>query len=125
MIQRGRVFYVLSEADIVNPKNHYEWEQIEKVEFFPGCTRQAIHTETMTVARIHLAQGAVVPEHRHLNEQVSVVERGRLRFRVDGRDLILEAGQALVLDPDSPHGVEALEACDVIDIFSPPREDWK
>jgi quercetin dioxygenase-like cupin family protein len=91
----------------------------------PRLARQLIHGERITVARIHLAQGAVVPEHRHANEQITTVERGRLRFRVAGREVVLEAGQTLALEPDVPHAVEALEDSVALDLFSPPREDWQ
>jgi quercetin dioxygenase-like cupin family protein len=40
--------------------------------------RQLIHTETMTLARVTLRQGAVVPVHEHHNEQISTVLEGRI-----------------------------------------------
>jgi quercetin dioxygenase-like cupin family protein len=103
----------------------YQWDRIEIEQLNPLCGRQAIHAENLTVARIHLDKGAVVPEHRHVNEQITMLQSGRLRFLVDGRDVVLEPGEALVLEPDVPHRVEALENSLAIDLFSPAREDWK
>ncbi len=103
----------------------HQWDKLALEEFFPQCTRQAIHASKMTVARIVLGKGAVLPEHRHANEQITMLERGKLRFRIDGRELILEAGQAVTLPPESVHGVEALEESLAIDVFSPAREDWQ
>ena len=36
-----------------------------------------------------------------------------------------EAGEAIVFEPDVPHGVKALEDSLVLDVFSPPRADWQ
>jgi quercetin dioxygenase-like cupin family protein len=86
--------------------------------------RQVLHTETMTIARLHLAAGAVVPRHQHENEQVVNVIEGRLRFVVDDEELELVAGETLALPANVPHGVEALADSILIDAFSPVREDW-
>jgi quercetin dioxygenase-like cupin family protein len=78
----------------------------------------------MTVARIHLLKGAVVPEHRHLSEQISFLEQGKLRFTLDGEVCVLEAGEMLEIPPNVPHSVEVIEESVVVDIFAPVREDW-
>ena len=86
--------------------------------------RQMLHTETMTVARIHLSAGAVVPSHQHVNEQVANVVSGRLRFVVAGDEVEVAAGESIALPAHVPHEVEALEDSLVIDVFSPVRDDW-
>ena len=90
----------------------------------PHLVRQVIHTGQMTVARLELKAGAVVPAHHHINEQVSMVLSGRLKFNVAGEDVVVGPGQVLELKPDVPHGVEVLEDATVIDLFTPPRQDW-
>ena len=86
--------------------------------------RQMLHTETMTVARITLAAGAVVPQHEHENEQVANVIEGRLRFVVGGDELELGGGDSVALPANVPHEVVALADSLVIDVCSPVREDW-
>jgi quercetin dioxygenase-like cupin family protein len=78
----------------------------------------------MTVAHLYLTKGAIVPRHSHPNEQVTVLERGRLRFEFDDGSRVIEAGQMLQIPGDLPHLVEALEDSLALDLFSPPREDW-
>jgi quercetin dioxygenase-like cupin family protein len=102
----------------------YHWNQVEKEQLSPLLARQVIHGERITVARIHLSKGVVVPEHSHENEQISVVERGRLRFHVAGQEVLAESGAVLRTPPHVPHSVEALEDSLATDIFSPVREDW-
>jgi len=90
----------------------------------PNITRRAIHTHNMTIARLELRKDAVVAEHHHVHEQVATVERGALKFTIEGRDLVLRAGESLAIPSNVPHGVVALEDTVVVDVFSPAREDW-
>jgi quercetin dioxygenase-like cupin family protein len=102
----------------------YAWDQIEKEQVNPKFTRQVIHAETMTVARLFLKKGCFVPEHSHHNEQISMVEEGSLEFVLAGETLIIKAGEILRIPPHVPHSAEAQEDSVVVDLFSPPREDW-
>ena len=103
----------------------YQWDEIQLEQMNPLCTRQVIHAETMTVARIGLKKGAVVPTHSHVNEQITLLQSGKLRFVIDGNEQVLVAGQAMTIPPNAPHMVETLEDSVAIDLFSPCREDWK
>jgi len=103
---------------------HYDWNKMPSEPMSPLVSRKAIHAEVLTVARVQLAQGAVLPPHSHVHEQVAVVERGAIRFNLDGQEVLVRAGQALAIPSGVPHGVEALEDSEVIDIFSPRRQDW-
>jgi quercetin dioxygenase-like cupin family protein len=102
----------------------HAWDQIPVEQMNPLVTRQVIHSENLTVARLQLKTGAVVPEHHHENEQISMVMEGRIRFTVAGVDTILTAGQILGIPPNLPHSVETLADCVAVDLFSPRREDW-
>jgi len=87
--------------------------------------RKVIHTGNMTIARIRLQKQALVPEHSHVHEQVSMVEKGALKFIIDGGEQIVRAGEALAIAPHVKHSVEALEDSQVTDVFSPSRDDWR
>jgi unsaturated pyranuronate lyase len=49
---------------------------------------------------------------------------GALEFDMAGESIALRAGDVLVIPPDVPHGVEALEESTATDLFTPAREDW-
>ncbi len=102
----------------------YDWSRIEKEELTPAVARQVIHTERLTVAKIFLKAGAIVAEHRHPNEQFTMLEQGRLAFTVEGRTQLLSPGQAVRTPPEARHTVKALEDSVALDIFAPRREDW-
>ena len=102
----------------------YEWDRVLKEQMSPTFARQVIHGDTMTVARVYLSKGCSVPEHSHHNEQISMLERGALKFVIGGVDKIIRAGDVLRIPPNVPHSAEALEDSVAVDLFSPRREDW-
>jgi quercetin dioxygenase-like cupin family protein len=103
----------------------YNWDSIDEEDLNPLISRRVIHTERMTICRIRLKKGAVVPMHSHENEQITVVESGTLRFIFDHGDQVVHAGETLAIPPHAPHRVEALEDSLAMDLFAPVREDWR
>ena len=58
------------------------WAEEPVEQLSPTIGRRMLHTETMTIAWITLAKGALVPRHEHPNEQIATVLEGRLRFLI-------------------------------------------
>jgi quercetin dioxygenase-like cupin family protein len=102
----------------------HRWADIPLEQMNPSFSRQVIHTDRMTIARVTLSQGSIVPRHQHENEQVTVLESGRLRFQFDDHTAILHGGEVLQIASNVPHLVEALEDSVAYDLFAPPRADW-
>jgi len=100
------------------------WHDIPEEQMNALVTRRVLHTGNLTIARIQLLKGAVVPWHHHVSEQITTLESGRLVFRFEGRDVNLEAGHILDIPANLPHAAEAMEDSVAIDVFSPRREDW-
>jgi quercetin dioxygenase-like cupin family protein len=100
------------------------WQDEPVEELTPLLGRQLLNTETMTIGRISLAAGAVVPSHHHVHEQVANVLEGRLRFVVGDEEQVVSAGESVFIPSEVPHSVEALDDSVVLDVFSPVREDW-
>jgi quercetin dioxygenase-like cupin family protein len=62
--------------------------------------------------------------HSHDNEQITYVLEGALKFHIQDREVVVRAGEVLVIPSQMPHSAEALEDTVDLDIFSPPRQDW-
>ena len=93
-------------------------------EVAPGIRRRTIAvTERMQQIIVELDQGAQLLEHHHPHEQITYLISGRLRFFIDGAARDVAPGETVALPGNMPHAVEALEASQAIDTFSPPRED--
>ena len=79
------------------------WREEPVEQLSPTIGRRMLHTDTMTVAWITLAKGAVVPRHEHPNEQIATVLEGRLRFLVgDGDEFVAAAGESVPLAAERP-----------------------
>ena len=92
-----------------------------------GETVQArrVEGDRITLAIVELAPNAVVPEHRHANEQLGMVISGQMHFTVDGETRDLGPGGTWRILGDRPHDVVAgPEGAVVIDVFTPIRSDW-
>lgn len=100
------------------------WDQLPWEEMNALLSRQMIYGEQAMLSRIHLRKGAVVPEHSHANEQIAYILHGALKFQIAGRELVLRAGEVLVIPGGVAHSAEALEDTLNLDIFAPPRQDW-
>ena len=103
---------------------HHTWSTIEQEQINESIARRYITGDRVTVARFELARGGVVPVHAHENEQVSIVLEGALRFRIDGSEIVVRAGEVMQIPGGVPHGVDVIENSVVIDVFSPVRQDW-
>ena len=95
------------------------------IDIAPGIKRCTIATgATMYQMRAELSAGSRLPEHKHPQEQIVHVIKGRMKLIVAGVPHELAAGDAFYLASNVPHGVETIEDTTVIDTFSPPRDDY-
>ena len=102
----------------------YHWDSMEREHVNPLFDRRLINGEAMTVARLDLKKGCFVPLHSHHNEQISLIETGRMKFTIEGQEILMGPGDVLHIPRNVPHSAEVLEDMTGIDLFSPPREDW-
>jgi quercetin dioxygenase-like cupin family protein len=102
----------------------FSWETVKREVLNDKLARKVISGEKMTMAQIFLAKDGVVPLHHHENEQISSVVTGAMRFEIEGKEIVLHAGDVLVIPPNIPHRVVALEDSQALDVFSPIRIDW-
>jgi quercetin dioxygenase-like cupin family protein len=102
----------------------FSWDNVKKEVLNDKLARKVISGEKITMAQIFLAKDAVVPLHQHENEQFSSVLKGALRFELEGKEMVLRAGEVLLIPSHVPHRVVALEDSMALDVFSPIRTDW-
>ncbi len=100
------------------------WKTVELEKLNPLLDRQIITGSNIMISRVLLKKGCHVPEHSHINEQVTYILEGALQFRIDGKDIVVRAGEVLCIPPNMPHAATALEDTVDLDVFNPPRQDW-
>ena len=104
---------------------HRSWETVPVEQLAEGTERRMVWGEQLMVCRLHFAPGVVTAVHSHPHEQITLVERGRVRFHVAGEARLASAGDILHFPPNVEHGATMLdEEVVLVDIFSPIREDF-
>lgn len=96
------------------------------VEMLPGLVRRTLaDSESMMLCEFTFDAGVEVPNHSHPHEQVGYVVSGQLRMTVDGQSHDLGPGDSYHAPSNVPHGALTLEPSVVVEVFSPPREDYR
>ncbi|HEU4560004.1 MAG TPA: cupin domain-containing protein [Longimicrobium sp.] len=90
-----------------------------------GVQRQILgHDSELMMVRARFEAGAVGARHHHPHRQVTLVESGRFKVEIGGDTRALQAGDSFFIPPNVEHGVVALEAGVLVDVFTPAREDF-
>ena len=101
------------------------WTTIPARQIADGIKRQMMWGDRVMVCRLRCAPRVVTAVHSHPHEQVTLVERGRVRFTVDGTEYVASTGDVLHFRSGCQHGATMLdEEVVLIDIFSPVRADF-
>jgi quercetin dioxygenase-like cupin family protein len=107
-----------------NEPKYIPWNTVELEDLNPLLQRQMIVGQDIMVARVLMKKGCIVPLHSHHNEQVTYILEGALKFWIDGKEIVVNAGEVLTIPPHMPHKAEALVETIDLDVFTPPRADW-
>jgi len=76
---------------------------------YSTATGGTVTGEAIEVGRYRMAKGTGADLHRHPNEQIIYVLRGRLRARVGEEERVVEPGDVVHVPPHVPHEIRALE----------------
>lgn len=91
---------------------------------FDGLKAKLIHTDTQTISFWEIEKDAVLPRHKHINEQISIVTKGVLKFTIGDETTLMEPGMVAVIPPNVEHEAIAITDVEVTDIFYPIRADF-
>lgn len=98
---------------------------LDAIQVWEGVVARRVQGQHLTLAVVELAPDAVVPEHRHPNEQCGLVIEGEVTFRIGDEERVLGPGGTWRILGDMPHSlVTGPAGAVVIDVFAPPRDDW-
>jgi quercetin dioxygenase-like cupin family protein len=104
----------------------YQYKDANPVEMLPGLTRRVLaSSDKMMLVEFTFEQGVEVPQHTHPHDQVGYVVSGRMRMIIGDQACECGPGDSYHAPPDVPHAGVALAPSIVVDVFSPPREDYR
>ena len=120
---------------MINAQNHDDMKtrsktfQIGKeLEWQPagdGVRRQIMgYDGNLMMVKVQFEKGAVGAPHTHCHSQSTYVASGRFEVTIGDGTAVLSAGDGYYIEPDVLHGCVCLEPGELIDTFSPMREDF-
>ena len=84
--------------------------------------------EKSMVAKMNYVKGNFATTHQHPHEQCGYVISGEYRLKVEipeeNIDILLHAGDSYAIPGNTPHSFEVIVGGEVVDVFTPQREDY-
>ncbi|MCD8190605.1 MAG: cupin domain-containing protein [Clostridiales bacterium] len=96
-----------------------------KKKVFKGVSLDSLAVgEKSQVTKMNYVAGNYASPHRHPHEQCGYVISGRYTLTVGAAAYELTAGDTYAIPGGMLHSFRVLEAGEVVDVFTPPREDY-
>lgn len=83
--------------------------------------------EKSMVTKMNYVRGDFATLHTHPHEQCGYVISGTYHLIVDGEekiDVIMHPGDTYAIPGNTPHSFEVIEGGEVVDVFTPQRDDY-
>jgi quercetin dioxygenase-like cupin family protein len=99
---------------------------LPKTEMLAGVDRRAVYLDNVMITFFDFEPDAIVPEHQHPHEQITLVLEGAMEFTLGDETRVIQAGEGVTIPPNIPHGARILsQPTKAIDAWHPVREDYK
>jgi quercetin dioxygenase-like cupin family protein len=103
---------------------YYLLKDMETKQPAEGIEIRVIPGKKMTMAFFHLEPDAKIPEHAHPHEQMGTVLKGAIELVIGEEKRVVREGCAYRVPSSVVHKGRCLESpSEVLEVFSPPRED--
>lgn len=99
--------------------------ELQNNEVSSSYLRKMAHGDSLTVAKVEVAEGEITLTHSHESEEVIFVLKGAWLFRLPDGDVTVRENQMLFIPPGVEHSSEVLEDTVALDICSKARPDWQ
>jgi unsaturated pyranuronate lyase len=101
-------------------------EKMHRKELVPGTTANLAWGEKIMLSLVEIGPGSVVPMHSHPHEQAGIVVEGEFDFIIGDERRRVKSGDMYIIPGGVQHSAIGLgKKALVLDIFSPPREDYQ
>ena len=103
-----------------------EHSSINPIDMLPGVVRRTMTDgDRMMLCEVHMEAGAIVPMHTHPHEQTGYLAAGHITMQVGDERRELRTGDCWMIPGDVPHEAVAITPSVFVDVFSPPREEYR
>ncbi|MFZ5640213.1 MAG: reverse transcriptase-like protein [Bacillota bacterium] len=80
-------------------------------------------TPKIMLVQFNYKKGAKIPVHRHIHEQAVYIIKGRVKYTLADKEVILTPGLGITIQGNSDHGLEAERDSIEITTYAPMRGD--
>jgi len=107
--------------------HYFDMNFIPEKQLLEGAMLKTVYGEKIMLSFVDLEPGVTVPKHSHPHEQMGYIISGELAFDIGGEKKICRTGDAYLIPSGVSHSVKVSDdgPAKVLDIFSPPREEYK
>lgn len=103
----------------------YDVAEIPPFSPLAGIEMQLMLGEAMMANWVRIAPNTEMPAHQHPHEQLGVMLEGTLELTMGDQTRLLRPGMAYTVPGGVVHSARSgADGCLVLDVFSPPREDY-
>jgi quercetin dioxygenase-like cupin family protein len=97
----------------------------EWVDLGAGVSRKIMsYNDEMMVVRVRFEEGAIGAVHQHVHTQSTFVVQGKFEFSIGEEKRIIATGDTCLMPSNVLHGCVCLEKGELLDVFTPMREDF-
>lgn len=103
--------------------NYFKIAELDVKNLSKDVEIRSIPGENMTMVFFRMKAGAEIPEHSHPHEQMGTVLKGIIDLIIGDDQKRVNEGNAYHIAPNVSHRGIAQTDAEVLEVFSPPRED--
>lgn len=101
-------------------------ENIQAFEISSGVSLRTAWGQNVMMSVVTISAGAKMESHSHENEQAGIVLEGEFLFTIGEETKMIQVGEMYIIPSNVEHSLSATnQGAIALDIFSPPRTDYK
>ena len=101
-------------------------KDVQQINPISGVFRKTLsYNNDVMLCHFTLETGAEIPLHDHEAHQIGFVTKGKIKFFTETREFIAKEGDSYVFDSNEKHGAKIIDHAEVIEVFSPTRDEYK
>jgi len=100
---------------------------VKPIKVLEGIYRKTLtYNDKVMLCHFILETGAKLPLHNHEAHQIGYIISGKIKFFTENQgEFFVESGDSYIFESYEKHEAFVIEKSEVIDIFSPPRDEYK
>ena len=104
----------------------FDVDELKSKQIMDGVKIRVAYGEKVMMSYVDIDANTTIAEHNHPHEQMGLFLEGEAEFTIGDEKRIVKPGMAYLIPSNVKHKVVTFgEPVLALDIFSPPREEYK